>query len=105
MMYTKLNETIKLMNSDDFKERFKAEYYQVKIRAKNLEKMLAQYKNGTLSFTPNCSYEILYEQLIFMRHYMGILIRRAYIEGIELGDEYGSGCCCCEVDRQPIIKN
>lgn len=98
-MYTKLNETIELMNSDDFKERFKAEYYQVKIRAKSLEKMLAQYKEGTLSFTPKCSYEILYEQLIFMRNYMGVLIRRAYIEGIEIGDEYGPNLCCCELAR------
>ena len=27
-----LKDTIELMQSDDYKERFKAEYYQVKIR-------------------------------------------------------------------------
>lgn len=28
----KLDETVKMMNSQDFKERFKAEYLQLKIR-------------------------------------------------------------------------
>lgn len=33
-----LKETIDLMNSDDYKERFKAEYLQVKIRYENYER-------------------------------------------------------------------
>ena len=28
----KLNETVKMMNSEDYKERFKAEYLQLKIK-------------------------------------------------------------------------
>lgn len=32
----KLQDTIEMMNSDDFKERFKAEYYQLKIRGMKL---------------------------------------------------------------------
>lgn len=32
----KLNETIEMMNSKDFKERFKAEYYQLEIRGMKL---------------------------------------------------------------------
>ena len=35
-----LKDTIELMNSNDYKERFKAEYLQAKIRYDKLEKML-----------------------------------------------------------------
>ena len=34
----KLQDTIELMNSSDFKDRFKAEYYQLKIRRDGLKK-------------------------------------------------------------------
>lgn len=80
----KLNETIEMMNSSDFKERFKAEYYQLKIRRDSLQNMLVKYKNDDLPFMPNCSYELLHKQLIFMDCYMNILSERAMIEGIEL---------------------
>lgn len=36
----KLKETVELMNSSDYKERFKAEYLQAKIRYDKLHKML-----------------------------------------------------------------
>lgn len=32
-----LNETVELMNSADYKDRFKAEYFQVKIRHDKLK--------------------------------------------------------------------
>lgn len=35
-----LKETVELMNSSDYKERFKAEYLQAKIRYDKLHKML-----------------------------------------------------------------
>lgn len=100
-MYTKLNETIPAMNSDDFKERFKAEYWQLKIRVGNLEKMLDRYKDNTLNFTPKCSYDILHEQAIFMREYQRVLGLRALIEGIELDDPslYSFGYRCCKADE------
>lgn len=79
-----LNETIKMMNSSDFKERTKAEYYQLKIRKEKLEAMLEKYRNGTLDFTPNCSYDLLHEQLIYMNSYLRVLKERAKIENIEL---------------------
>lgn len=79
-----LNETIKMMNSSDFKERTKAEYYQLKIRKEKLEVMLEKYRNGTLEFTPNCSYDLLHTQLVYMECYMNILEERAKIENIEL---------------------
>ena len=77
-----LKDTVKLMLSADFKQRFQAEYAQDKNRAEGLAKMLKAYKAGTLPFKPKCSYELLYEQLIYMR--AKVLEKRAEIEGIEL---------------------
>lgn len=79
-----LLETIEMMSSSDFKERFRSEFYQLKIRRDGLQNMLVKYKNGELPFTPNCSYELLHKQLIFMDCYMNILSERARIENIEL---------------------
>lgn len=44
-----LRETIEMMNSEDFKERFKAEYYQVVIRYQKLKAMLEKWDKGELS--------------------------------------------------------
>lgn len=79
-----LKETIPLMTSNDYKERFKAEYFQLKIRDDKLSEMLNKYNEGTLDFTPNCSYEMFFEQLVYMKHYLAMLERRAEIEGINL---------------------
>lgn len=72
------------MLSNDYKERFKAEYYQDRNRTEGLERMLEVYKVGTLSFTPKCSYELLYEQLIYMRAKLKVLEERAFVENISL---------------------
>ena len=44
-----------MMLSEDYKERFKAEYYQLVNRYKNLKAMLEKWDNGTLGFTPDCT--------------------------------------------------
>ena len=80
----KLAITAKAMNSKDFKDRFKAEYKQLTIRAQGLSNMIEKMKNGTLEFTPKCSYEILNRQLEYMKDYKGVLEERASIEGINL---------------------
>ena len=41
-----LMDTVDLMNSADYKERFKAEYLQTKIRYNNLHKMLINILDG-----------------------------------------------------------
>ena len=79
-----LKDTIEMMDNKDYKERFKAEYYQVAIRQSKLIDMLAKYKAGTLNFKPRCSYELLYEQAQAMGKYALLLRARAEIEGIEL---------------------
>ena len=38
-----LNETVEMMNSSDYKERFRAEYFQLKIRMNGLSAMLKKY--------------------------------------------------------------
>lgn len=79
-----LKDTIGLMLSNDYKERFKTEYYQDRNRTEGLERMLEAYKVGTLSFIPKCSYELLYEQLIYMRAKLKVLEERVFVENISL---------------------
>ena len=80
----KLQDTVELMNSTDFKERFKAEYYQLKNRMIGFSNMLEKYKNGELNFTPKCSYDLLNGQFKAMDMYASFLEVRAFIEGIKL---------------------
>lgn len=44
-----LKDTVEMMNSDDYKERFKAEYYQLVIRYNKLKSMLVKWDKGTLN--------------------------------------------------------
>lgn len=80
----KLEKTVELMTSDDYRERFKAEYYQLVNRSNKLRKMVRAYEKDELDFNPKCSIDILIWQLKTMDEYVYILKRRAKIEGIEL---------------------
>lgn len=79
-----LLDTVKFMESDDYKERFKAEYLQTKIRYDKLLKMIVKYESNTLDFEPSCSIELLKKQASIMGQYLYCLEMRAEIEGIEL---------------------
>lgn len=79
-----LKDTVAMMNSDDYKERFKAEYYQTKIRYAKLHQMIVKMDAKTLDFTPTCSKAIFLEQKRYMGEYLRMLEIRAEIEGIEL---------------------
>ena len=79
-----LERLIALMKSEDYKDRFRAEFYQLEDRIDKLSNMLEIYKAGTLDFTPSCSYELLNSQLKAMNEYLLYLTIRAEIEGIEL---------------------
>ena len=68
----------------DWKERVVQEYKELKERYNKLHRMLIKYEAGTLDFTPNCSYELLHTQLVYMECYMNVLEERAKIENIEL---------------------
>ena len=77
-----LKDTIEMMTSKDYKERFKAEYYQLKIRYNKLKVMVDAWDN--LSFTPTCSRQTYCLQLEAMRSYINILEHRAKAEGVIL---------------------
>lgn len=81
---TDLKDTVSLMLSGDYRERFIAEYRQVKIRRDKLRMMVDRWDAGLLEFTPTCSRDIYGFQLYVMDGYIDILRRRAEIEGIEL---------------------
>jgi hypothetical protein len=81
-----LKDTVNLMLGNDFKDRFRAEYYQLKIRMNSLETMLDKLTKGELDFKPKCPIGLLQQQLDTMRQYLGILQIRASIEDIDLGD-------------------
>lgn len=79
-----LKDTINMMSSDDYKERFKAEYYQLVTRYNKLTAMLEKWDNGTLAFTPTCDRWIYNFQVKAMADYITALEKRAMIEGIDL---------------------
>lgn len=79
-----LMRTVDMMGSADYKERFKAEYYQTKIRYDKLDSMTVKYEAGTLDFTPSCELALLKEQKAAMGNYLRCLKIRAEIEGVTL---------------------
>lgn len=84
---TELKETIPMMESDNYRERFRAEYWQAAIRYQKLDSMLAQWDLGTLEFLPVCPKPMFDRQLSIMWDYIEILRERAKQEGIELFKE------------------
>ena len=79
-----LKDTVAMMGSADYKERFVAEYVQLKIRYKKLYAVLEKYAADKLDFKPTCPIEILYEQLDHMEAYLNVLETRAKYENIQL---------------------
>lgn len=79
-----LKDTVQQMLSEDYKDRFKAEYYQVKIRYDKLVNMLDRWDKGQLPFSPTCPRELLWRQVTVMEDYMDLLIERSIAEGIDL---------------------
>lgn len=83
-----LKETVELMNSKDYKERFVAEYHQVKIRYEKLKnfcnKIEVEEMLGKEATKHDCPLELLREQQKYMGLYLSILEKRALIESIVL---------------------
>jgi hypothetical protein len=79
-----LKDTVEMMLSNDYKERFKAEYYQLKIRHDKLQNMVDNWDK--LDFTPTCAYITYVCQLLAMEDYMTLLRHRAEQEEVKLGD-------------------
>ena len=81
-----LKETVEMMNSADYKERFKAEYQQVVIRYQKLAAMLQKWDNGELNFTPTCPRSTYDMQVRAMADYIAVLEARAVMESVDLGE-------------------
>lgn len=79
-----LKETVEMMNSAEYKERFKAEYQQLYIRYTKLKTMLQKWDNGELEFTPTCPKSTYNMQLRAMDDYMAVLEARAVMENVGL---------------------
>ena len=79
-----MRDIIALMTSDDYRDRFRAEYYQTKIRYEKLHQMCVKYEAGTLDFTPDCSLDLLKAQKAAMGKYLLCLEIRAAVEGVAL---------------------
>ena len=79
-----LKDTVEMMNSEDYKERFKAEYYQTKLRYGKLKYMLERWDNKLLNFVPTCPRSTYDMQIRAMSDYIAVLEARAVMEGITL---------------------
>ena len=85
-----LKDTIEMMTSADYKERFKAEYYQTKIRYEKLKAYCNRIEAAIRSFgkvqepTHDCPLDLLKDQQRAMGEYLHWLEIRAVIEGITL---------------------
>ena len=85
-----LKDTVRLMLSDDYRERFKAEYWQTKVRYERLKKITTQLEaEGIKNMTPakaldGSPFQLLQNQQSLMRQYLHILELRAELEHIQL---------------------
>ena len=83
-----LKDTVDLMKSSDYKERFIAEYTQLKIRYEKLKDFCNKIEVAEMTKTEppkhDCPLELLREQQKYMGQYISILEKRAIIEHIAL---------------------
>lgn len=84
-----LQDTVELMLSDNYKDRFVAEYLQTKERYERLKhfcnKIEASYTELVEEPKHDCPYSLLREQQRIIEEYLRILEIRAIIEDIPLG--------------------
>ena len=88
-----LKDTVEMMNSSDYKERFMAEYHQTKIRYEKLKAFNNKIEAAIITFPSenkvempkhDCPADLLLRQQRIMGEYLHILEVRAEIEGIKL---------------------
>ena len=79
-----LKDTVEMMSSENYKERFRAEYAQVCIRYQKLAAMLEKWDKGELNFIPTCPRSTYNMQISAMTDYIADLEARAVMEGIIL---------------------
>lgn len=105
-----LYETVDMMCSDEFEDRIRAEYWQLRIRRMKLERQRDKLDNKVERLDEideaqkGVAIELMTHQLLEMRCYAEILIKRATLCGIDLcaGDAEGIAerCIMAEKHRQ-----
>lgn len=83
-MIKTLKDTVELMNSEDYRDRFVAEYKQLVIRYKGLMNMLDKWDRGELNFEPTCPRSTYNMQIKAMTDYIAVLEERAVMEEVTL---------------------
>ena len=78
-----LKDTVYEMTSSNKFDRFRAEYYQLKIRQRKLEHIIASAELGKVNLS-STSLDLLKEQYNYMGLYASTLKQRAIIENIDL---------------------
>ncbi len=79
-----LKDTVEMMTSENYKDRFIAEYLQTAIRFDKLIRMCRKWDDGKLGFSPSCPRTTYQMQIRAMADYLNVLEARAVMEGIEL---------------------
>ncbi len=79
-----LKDTTELMLSKSYTDRFRAEYWQTKVRCEKLRKAIVKYDAGTSIFATDCDIQLLREQKAAMEQYLYVLEVRAEKEDILL---------------------
>lgn len=79
-----LKDTVELMTSENWKDRFIAEYAQTKIRYKKLHEVFVKREAGKLDFETPIPIESWKAQLSHMGKYLFELEKQAAIHGIKL---------------------
>ena len=75
---------VPLICSDDYKERFKGEIYELNRRTLALQKVLEDNADGKLDFKLASGEPVLEEQLSAMVEYRHYLLLRSQLENIQL---------------------
>ena len=81
-----LKDTTALMNSDDYKDRLKAEYWQLRHRLDKLNDMLKRYDKSELDFVPDTPILWLKQQADAMQNYLDALSVRCDYENIDVSE-------------------
>ena len=80
-----LRDTVDMMNSEDYKERFRAELLSDCDPLWKTEKHAGtRWDDGNLNFTPTCPRSTYNMQIKAMTDYITVLEARAVMEGIDL---------------------
>jgi len=79
-----LKDTIELMTSPNWADRFVAEYLQTKIRYEKLHKLIVKKEVGKFDFNTPIPLESWKDQAHYMGLYLHELEKQAVLHGIEL---------------------